>query len=120
MPFVLCVDFDDTIYNYHTGKRIDEVIIKVKEFKDNGASIILWTCREGELLKDAVEKCKEFGIELDAVNENAPCNRKYLETKKPLATRKVLADFYLDDKSLNIETFLRINVVETCKKFANR
>ena len=120
MPFVLAMDFDDTVYNYHTEEKISEVIAKVKEFKEHGASIILWTCREGKLLEEAIEKCKEFGIELDAVNENAPCNKKYLKTKEPLATRKVLADFYLDDKSLNIDTFLRINIAETCKKFANR
>ena len=38
--------------------------------RKQGNKIILWTCRCGERLKDAVEWCRGYGLEFDAVNEN--------------------------------------------------
>lgn len=128
MPFILACDYDDTLFSGgfpEKGEPKQEVIDKVKEFKNTGmCEIILWTCREGKALEEAVERCKEVGLEFDAINSNAPSSLKYMEERKKegelLALRKVLADFYLDDKALNIHTFLKIDVKETCKRFENR
>ena len=35
--------------------------------KKQGNKIILWTCREGERLQEAVEWCRGYGLEFDAV-----------------------------------------------------
>ena len=54
-------------------------------------SIVLWTCREGEELREAVEWCKMNGLEFDAINENPP--------EVPFKSRKVVANMYIDDRA---------------------
>ena len=127
MPFVLAVDYDDTLFSggiEAEGTAKEEIINKVKEFKKNGAEIVLWTCREGIGLKEAVKKCKEVGLEFDSINENSPSVVKYIMGKEKegwtLASRKILADFYLDDKAFNLDFFLKVKVKETCDQFAKR
>jgi hypothetical protein len=126
MPFVLAVDYDSTLFSGSYPEQGDpkqDVIDKVKEFKDNKAEIILWTCREGKSLKEAIERCKEVGLEFDAVNSNAPSQLKYMEEKKKegeiFATRKIFANFYLDDRAYNIDFFLKIDAKSTCERFNN-
>lgn len=53
-----------------------------------------WTCRVGERLQEAVEWCRGYGLEFDAVNENLPEIIECFGTD----TRKVCADIYIDDK----------------------
>ena len=124
MPFVLAVDYDETLFESafpKKGSPKEDIISKVKEFKNAGAEIALWTCREGDSLKEAVESCSEQGLEFDAVNENVPSVKSYIKEKDDvLAQHKILADFYVDDKALNLDTFLAINVEKTCQSFANR
>ena len=57
--------------------------------------MILWTCRVGLNLTQAVRWCKSYGLEFDAVNENVP---EILE-KYGTESRKISADIYIDDKS---------------------
>ena len=59
--------------------------------------LILWTVREGELLEEAVEWCRQRGIEFYAVNKDYPeedveKNRHY--------SRKLKADIWIDDRSV--------------------
>lgn len=67
-----------------------------------GARVILWTCREGELLTRAVEFCRCFGLEFDTVNDNTE------ELKKVYGTnpRKIGADYYIDDKAISPDIFV--------------
>jgi hypothetical protein len=123
MPFTLAVDFDHTLFDDETPRR--EVINKVKEFKEHGAEIALWTCREGTILEDALELCRSVGFEPDSVNENCPSTQEYINRVQEeegvlMATRKIMADLYVDDKAYNIPFFLKVNVAETCKKYADR
>jgi len=128
MPFILACDYDGTIVEDadfdEEGAFKDDIIFKIKEFKAHGAEIALWTCREKDSLKRAVERCKEQGLEFDAVNDNTPSQKKYMEEKAKegdiFALRKIFADFYLDDKALNLDIFLKIDVAATCKTFVNR
>ena len=68
----------------------------IKKMKSEGHKIILWTCREKEPLEYAVKFCKDYGIELDAVNENIDVEAK-IKTYG-YNSRKVYADIYIDDK----------------------
>jgi len=127
MPFILSVDYDATLFEGtwpKKGKPIQAVIDKVKEFKSHGAEIALWTCREGVSLEEATKRCDEAGLEFDAINSNVPSQIEYMKERAKegeiFATRKIYADFYLDDKAHNIEFFLKINVKETCKAYKNR
>ena len=92
---IVAVDFDGTlsldaqypnIGRFNT--RLYEALMKLKGI---GWSIVLWTCREGKELKEAVEWCKMNGLEFDAINENPP--------EVPFKSRKVVADMYIDDRA---------------------
>ncbi|MFA7219196.1 MAG: hypothetical protein WC119_01655 [Synergistaceae bacterium] len=94
----------------------------MKKFKKAGASIILWTCREGKSLQEALSRCSQEGLEFDAVNENCSAQKEYQESKlkengDTFGLRKIFADLYVDDRSPgSIEYFLKLDPKEECKK----
>lgn len=98
---IWAVDFEGTITVRsrfpNIGKPNTRVIELLKMARLQGVKVILWTCRYGNYLTEAVEWCKDFGLEFDAINENIPEAIEYLGRD----TRKVIADLYIDDKALN-------------------
>lgn len=74
------------------------VINRAKAEQRAGAGLILWTCREGKLLEEAVSACKSWGLTFDAVNESLPDWIQSFGTKP----RKVGASEYWDDKAVCI------------------
>lgn len=109
---VICVDFDGTLVEHRfpeIGRPKDAVIEWVKQHQKLGTKLILWTCREDHpsraYLAEAVTYCQEMlGITFDAVNENIEKNRNLC-----FATRKPLADVYLDDRAINVEYLDNLN-----------
>lgn len=102
---VIAVDFDGTlaVTDYpKIVKPISQTISLIRYYKDRGATIILWTCREGEYLQQAVDWCKENNVPIDYINENAP--HRIAEWGNDC--RKVGADLYIDDKALCTLNFL--------------
>jgi len=102
----IAVDFDGTLctVNYpEIGEPRPRIIDIVKHWKDDGHTLILWTCRvdmdDRKYLTEAVEWCKEQGLEFDFVNENDP-KRIALYS---MDTRKVSADLYFDDKNVQLD-----------------
>lgn len=96
---IYAVDFDGTLCKHaypEIGEPIQQVVDFVKRIKSDGNAIILWTCRSGKRVDEAVEWCKERGIVFDAVNEQLP---EILESYE-LDSRKIFADFYIDDRNL--------------------
>lgn len=96
MNKIIAVDFDNTLFftNWPDIMLPNWVMInRVKEEKSKGSKIILWTCRSGKYLEDAVEACRLVGLEFDAVNENLP---EILETFEN-DCRKIFANEYWDD-----------------------
>ena len=94
----VAVDFDGTLCENEwpkIGKAYDEVFDWLKSQRVLGSKIILWTCRQGTKLDEAIEFCGENGIEFDAVNENP-----FTEWGDG---RKIYADIYLDDKAWRVE-----------------
>lgn len=100
LPSILAVDFDGTLVKNKfpdIGERCPSVWEYVLDAQKEGWKIILWTCRNGEALKAAVEFCADHGLHFDAINEN-------LDEVKVLYggdTRKVYADIYIDDRAMN-------------------
>ena len=97
MSKIYAFDFDGTLCKEafpSIGRPNKSMIQYVKKVKRNGNRIILWTCRYGDKLEEAVNWCREQGIEFDAVNRNLP------ETLQKYGTdsRKITADYYIDDK----------------------
>ena len=99
---VYAVDFDGTLavtrFPEIIGPR-QKVVAAVKMLKASGHKIILWTSRCGKDLEAAVEWCNTQGIFLDAVN--APLPEQIDRWGND--TRKVYADFYIDDKAMKVE-----------------
>ncbi len=86
---VLCTDTYPKI-----GEPDCEMINELINSKRNGDKLILWTCRRGVYLAQAVKWCKNKGLEFDAINKNLPKSIKMYDGD----TRKVFADIYIDDK----------------------
>jgi len=61
-----------------------------------GDIIILWSCREGKRLADAVTYCRKYGFCPNYVNCNAPIAVKMMGHD----SRKIYADVYIDDKNV--------------------
>ena len=94
----IAVDFDGTIVEHDypsIGKEMLFAFDTLKAMQGKGHKLILWTFREGELLQEAVDYCKQNGIEFYAVN------RSYPEEKLDANTsRKINADLFIDDRNV--------------------
>lgn len=98
MAKVIAVDFDGTIVESKfpkIGRLKKEIADRVRQEKAKGNVIIIWTCRGGEKLNEALQFLTDNNIPYDYVNEN-PLN-PYGDT-----TRKIFADEYWDDKAVRI------------------
>ncbi len=59
--------------------------------------IILWSVREGHLLEEAVQWCRDRGIEFYAVNKDYP--EEKVEYNNSFS-RKIKADLFIDDRNI--------------------
>ena len=57
--------------------------------------MILFTCRDGQRLKEAVKWCSKQGLQFDRVNDNLPERIRAYKGN----TRKISADVYVDDRN---------------------
>jgi len=104
---IVAVDFDGTLVDHvypEIGKPVEGAFDWLRRFKEAGAFLILYTMRadergsksiamfpgERKFLSEAVEFCREQGIEFDALNRN-PTQDEW--TSSP----KAYAHIYLDD-----------------------
>lgn len=98
---VIAVDFDNTLAKTEYPKIIEpipETIDFIRKAKAKGAEIILYTCREGKELNEALEWCKQNNVPIDRANENSPTRVKHWGND----CRKIGADLYLDDKACSL------------------
>ncbi|MGM0531276.1 MAG: BT0820 family HAD-type phosphatase [Bacteroidota bacterium] len=94
----IAVDFDGTIVENkypEIGKTKLFAFETLLELQKKGYLLILWTYRSGKKLDEAVNFCRENGIEFYAVNKNYP-EEHFNET----ISRKIAADIYIDDRNL--------------------
>ena len=94
----IAVDFDGTIVEHDYPKIGKEKLFAfetLRELQKHGALLILWTFRAGDELDEAVQFCRNKGIEFYAVNSNYP-EEEYDES----ISRKINADVYIDDKNI--------------------
>lgn len=98
----IAIDFDGCLCKYawpDIGEPNWSVIREAKQEIKKGTALILWTCREGDKLQEAIEACKNWGLTFDAVNENLPERKKYYGND----SRKIGADEYWDDRAVHKE-----------------
>lgn len=101
---IIAVDFDGTLCENawpDIGEPITEVFDYIKRQQEEGAQIILWTCREGQKLLDAVYWCNKRGLYFNAINQNVPSIIEAFGGD----CRKIYADVYIDDLSFNHRPF---------------
>lgn len=94
----IAVDFDGTIVdnNYpDIGKPKLFAFETLKTLQRNDCQLILWTYRSGKTLEEAIDFCREKGIEFYAVNNSYP-----EETYSEEISRKINVDIFIDDKNL--------------------
>ncbi|MBQ6229184.1 MAG: hypothetical protein IJK08_11590 [Prevotella sp.] len=97
---VIAVDFDGTIVEHRypeIGREIPFAIDTLKMLIADRHKVILWTVREGKLLDDAVEWCRERGVEFYAVNKDYPEEKKEYNNH---FSRKIKAEVWIDDRNL--------------------
>ena len=83
---IYAIDFDNTLAITRFPEIIapnKKMVAFAKAVKAQGHQIILWTSRAGADLENAVEWCRLQGIVFDD-------------------TRKIYADYYIDDKNMTI------------------
>ena len=95
----IAVDFDGTIVEHRypeIGREIPFATDTLKMLIKEGHRLILWSVREGKLLDEAVEWCRERGVEFYAVNKDYPEegreDRNY--------SRKLKVEMFIDDRNV--------------------
>lgn len=97
---VIAVDFDGTIVEHEypkIGREIPFATETLRMLINDHHRLILWSVREGKLLKEAVDWCKERGVEFYAINRDYP--EETTENNNHFS-RKLKADLFIDDRNI--------------------
>ncbi len=115
---IIAVDFDNTIARTTFPEIHDEIpdaISVLSRFQQAGHIVILWTCREGQVLNDALLWLADHGFTPDCVN----CHSEKQIAKWENDPRKIGADIYIDDRNAlceidwkRIEEFVAVKTAE--------
>jgi hypothetical protein len=96
----IAVDFDGTIVENRypdIGPEVPFAVETLKMLISDHHRVILWSCREDQLLDDAVAWCRERGVEFYAVNRDYP---EETTENNPHFSRKLKADLFIDDRNV--------------------
>lgn len=92
---ILAIDFDGTIVEHRfpdIGNPLPFAFVTLRHLQKSH-TLVLWTCRTGKELQEAIDFCAQHGLIFDAVNQNPAC--------MPFATSpKIYADVYIDDRNV--------------------
>lgn len=97
--YIIAVDFDGTVVDDgypKIGKPKLFAFETLKQLAAQGHRLVLWTYRSGKELEEAVEFCRENGIEFYAVNSSF--EGEIFDQEKQ--SRKINADIFIDDRNL--------------------
>lgn len=94
----IAVDFDGTLAEHKfplIGKPVPGAFYWMKKWQELGAVLMLWTMRSdgqqsGDVLSEAVEFCRQNGVEFDSVN----CG---VDDRNWTTSQKIHANVYVDD-----------------------
>jgi hypothetical protein len=99
---IIAVDFEGTLC-YSEWPSLGEANKKLIDYLLNeqasGNKLILWTCRAGKALSDAIDWCHDQGLSFDAINDNLPEIIELYGNN----SRKITCDIYIDDRNMPIE-----------------
>ncbi len=97
---VIAVDFDGTIVEHRypgIGEERPFATETLKMLINDHHRLILWSVREGKLLDEAVEWCRQRGVEFWAVNRDYP---EETTSNNQHFSRKLKADLFIDDRNV--------------------
>ena len=105
----VALDFDGTMAftTPETYPYIDAVNYKaievMKKYKEAGGKIVLFTCRTDTDLDIAIECLREYGLEVDTVNEDLQetIDDWYKIQPDSSISPKVFVDVYIDDRAFH-------------------
>ena len=107
---IFAIDFDGTLCENaypNIGEPKLDVINKVRQLQNAGHELILWTCREGQDLINALEFLNKIDLHFAWINSNP----KYrIEQFDGNDARKIGADYYVDDRALSISDFVNLRI----------
>lgn len=96
----IAVDFDGTIVRHRypaIGEEMPFAIATLRRLQEEHHRLILWSVREGKLLDEAVEWCRQHGIEFYAINKEFP---EEDQARNEHYSRKLKVDLFIDDRNL--------------------
>ncbi len=96
----IAVDFDGTIVTDkypEIGNEMPFAVETLKTLTREGHKLILWSVRQDEKLTEAVEWCRQRGLEFYAVNQDFPGEDPEQHNRY---SRKIKADIFIDDRNL--------------------
>ena len=69
---VVATDFDDTLFDFHRKGHTYEVVLSLlKRCQALGFFVVVFTGSEPEKYPEIREYCKNIGLDIDKINENA-------------------------------------------------
>ena len=96
----IAVDFDGTIVEHaypKIGREQPFATDTLRQLIADQHRLVLWTVREGALLQEAIDWCRERGVEFYAINrdypEEEPENNNHF-------SRKLKVDIWIDDRNI--------------------
>ena len=95
---IIAIDFDGTIVEDaypNIGKPMIFAFETMKKLQSEGHRLILWTFRTDKKLQEAVDFCKQQGLEFYAINKSYP--EEEFDGK---ISRKINATFFVDDRNI--------------------
>lgn len=96
---IIAVDFDGTIVEHkypEIGNERPFATYTLRKLIEEKHRLILWTVRQGRELEEAVDWCKERGVEFYAINKNYP--EEVVEPHGGYS--KINAELFIDDRNL--------------------
>ena len=97
----IAVDFDGTIVEHRypaIGEERPFATETLKMLIKDRHKIILWTVREGELLEEAIEWCRQRGVEFYAINRDYPEETR--ENNQHFSRKLNSIDIWIDDRNI--------------------
>lgn len=114
---IIAVDFDGVLVQSafpKIGEPDHEMVDLVRLLiQKSDVEVVLWTSRVDQPLEDAITWCEQMGLVFDAVNDNAPSNKREYGKLYPNGTRKVYADYYLDDHNMGYSRQMAIDIIKS-------
>ena len=114
---IIAVDFDGVLVQSafpKIGEPDHEMVDLVRLLiQKSGVEVVLWTSRVDRPLEDAIAWCEQMGLTFDAINDNAPSNKRKYINLYPNGTRKVYADYYLDDHNMGYSRQMAIDIIKS-------